>query len=113
VAGIDVYEAHNGTSAASNDSVSAAVSASGASVPRAFSFSTAVNIFRVITPGAYGVLDIENGAVSTYVKKLGSAGWRDLVNQRAGVGVKIFYGVKDLDMANRCLAIYSGQTGLF
>jgi hypothetical protein len=68
---------------------------------------------RIFGPGAYGAVNLEGGAVSTYVKKLGSAGWRDLINQRAGVGIKLFFGGKDLDCANRMIEIHSNQPDMF
>ena len=110
IAGIDIFEAHNGTSVASTFSV---ITATAANVPAAMSMTSPGYVFRAFGPGAYGSVDLEGGSVATFVKKLGSAGWKDLINQRAGVGIKIFYGVKNLAMATRCVEIYSGQSGLF
>lgn len=113
VAGIDIYEAHNGTSVAST--YTSAVSATAVNRPAGITFlSTAgAYVFRAFGPGAYGSVDLEGGSVATFVKKLGSAGWKDLINQRAGVGIKIFYGVKNLAMSTRCVEVYSGMSGLF
>ena len=112
IANIDIFEAHNGTSVGSVAAF-AALSVSSTKNPEALSFDTDAYVFRVVSPGAYGAVDLEGGSVATYVKKLGSAGWKDLINQRAGVGIKIFYGAKNLAMDTRCVEIYSGFNGIF
>jgi N4-gp56 family major capsid protein len=115
IANIDIYEAHNGTSVGSTDALSDQLSLVTGTATNPFPIridSVDNYVFRVVSPGAYGSVDLEGGSVATYVKKLGSAGWKDLINQRAGVGIKIFYGVKNLAMASRCVEIYSGFNGI-
>lgn len=114
IANVDVYEAHNGTSFSST--LSATISTTASNRPVGINLqsnSVDAYVFRAFGPGAYGSVDLEGGSVATFIKKLGSAGWKDLVNQRAGVGIKIFYGVKDLACSTRMVEIYSAQNGLF
>lgn len=114
VAGIDIFETINGTRVASTALGPLSVRRHGIAASTAsVYFSLNQYVTRFLSPGAYGAVNLEGGAISTYVKKLGSAGWRDLVNQRAGVGIKVFFGAIDLAMSLRAVELYSAVTGQF
>lgn len=60
-----------------------------------------------IGPGAYGVVELDGAAATVFIKQVGSAGTADLINQRGGVGVKVYIASFVQD-ANRMVRIVSG-----
>lgn len=64
-----------------------------------------------IGPGAFGVVELDGAAASVFVKQVGSAGTADLINQRGGVGIKVYFACFSQD-ANRQVRIVSGGRGI-
>ena len=58
-------------------------------------------------PGAYGVVELDGAAASVFVKQVGSAGTSDLINQRGGVGVKVYFA-SFIEDSNRLIRFVSG-----
>jgi len=61
----------------------------------------------VIGPGAYGEVELDSMAASTYVHQVGSAGSADPINQRGSVGVKVYFAPVVLEAA-RMVRLSSG-----
>ena len=61
----------------------------------------------VIGPGAYGEVELDSMAASTYVHQVGSAGSADPINQRGSVGVKVYFAPVALEAA-RMVRLSSG-----
>jgi len=61
-------------------------------------------------PGAYGVVELDEGSARVFVKQLGSSGTADPVNQLATVGAKIYFSAVNLDCTNRLVTISSGKS---
>lgn len=61
----------------------------------------------VIGPGAYGQVELDSMAASTYVHQVGSAGSADPINQRGSVGVKVYFAPVVLE-STRMVRLTSG-----
>ena len=63
----------------------------------------------IFGPGAYGVVDLEGGSASTYVKQLGSGGTSDPLNQLATVGARVYFAALNIDQTNRFIRLIGGN----
>lgn len=64
----------------------------------------------IMGPGAYGVVELDEGSARVFVKQLGSAGSADPVNQLASIGAKVYFAVAKLDTTNRFIRLVSGKS---
>lgn len=64
----------------------------------------------VCGPGAYGVVELDEGSARVFVKQLGSGGTSDPVNQLATIGAKVYFATAKLDTTNRFIRLVSGKS---
>ena len=64
----------------------------------------------VVAPGAFGAVELNGQSAKVFVKQLGSAGTADPINQKASVGVKVYFASVVLDAARQKRIPSGGRT---
>ena len=64
---------------------------------------------QIVGPGAYGVVELDEGSARVFVKQLGSGGTSDPANQLATIAAKVYFAVAKLDN-NRRVRLVSGKS---